>query len=86
MSHLTNSRMITLMTPPRNGYDLMHAMQDTMDEKQLMLVLTLLSKNPDDEVIQLIKAKTCSTFYQWMLAVVVLNISKESIKLYLREV
>lgn len=35
-----------------NGYDLMHAMQDAMDEKKFMLVLTLLSKNPNDEVIQ----------------------------------
>ncbi len=35
-----------------NGYDLMHAMQDAMDEKKFMLVLTLLSKNPDDSVIQ----------------------------------
>ncbi len=35
-----------------NGYDLMHAMQDAMDEKKFMLVLTLLSKNPDDHVIQ----------------------------------
>ena len=34
-----------------NGYDLMHAMQDAMDEKKFMLVLTLLSKNPDDHVI-----------------------------------
>lgn len=31
-----------------NGYDLMLAMQDAMDEKKFMLVLTLLSKNPDD--------------------------------------
>ena len=35
-----------------NGYDLMHAMQDAMDEKKFMLVLTLLSKNPNDEIIQ----------------------------------
>lgn len=35
-----------------NGYDLMHAMQDAMDEKKFMLVLTLLSKNPNDEVVQ----------------------------------
>ena len=35
-----------------NAYDLMHAMQDAMDEKKFMLVLTLLSKNPDDHVIQ----------------------------------
>ena len=35
-----------------NGYDLMHAMQDAMDEKKFMLVLTLLSKNPNDEIVQ----------------------------------
>ncbi len=35
-----------------NGYDLMLAMQDAMDEKKFMLVLTLLSKNPDDEIVQ----------------------------------
>lgn len=35
-----------------NSYDLMHAMQDALDEKKFMLVLTLLSKNPNDEVIQ----------------------------------
>jgi predicted nucleotidyltransferase component of viral defense system len=35
-----------------NGYDLMHAMQDAMDEKKFMLVLTLLSKTPDDDVVQ----------------------------------
>ena len=34
-----------------NNYDLMHAMQDAMDEKKFMLVLTLLSKVPNDEVI-----------------------------------
>ena len=34
------------------GYDLMLAMQDAMDEKKFMLVLTLLSKNPDDEIVQ----------------------------------
>ena len=33
------------------GYDLMHAMQDAMDEKKFMLVLTLLSKTPEDEVV-----------------------------------
>jgi hypothetical protein len=35
-----------------NGYDLMLAMQDALDEKKFMLVLTLLSKNPNDEIIQ----------------------------------
>jgi hypothetical protein len=30
----------------------MLAMQDAMDEKKFMLVLTLLSKNPDDEIVQ----------------------------------
>lgn len=34
-----------------SGFDLMHAMQDAMDEKKFLLVLTLLSKNPNDEVI-----------------------------------
>lgn len=33
------------------GYDLMLAMQDSMDEKKFLLVLTLLSKNPNDDVI-----------------------------------
>ena len=32
-----------------NGYDLTLAMQDAMDEKKFMLVLTLLNKNPNDE-------------------------------------
>ena len=35
-----------------NGYDLTLAMQDAMDEKKFMLVLTLLNKNPNDEQIQ----------------------------------
>lgn len=35
-----------------NGYDLMLAMHDAMDEKKFMLVLTLLSKNPDDSIVQ----------------------------------
>jgi hypothetical protein len=35
-----------------NGYDLMLAMQDAMDEKKFLLVLTLLSKVPDDSVVQ----------------------------------
>lgn len=34
-----------------NGYEIMLAMQDAMDEKKFLLVLTLLSKNPDDEVV-----------------------------------
>ncbi len=34
-----------------NGYDLMLAMQDAMDEKKFIFVLTLLSKNPNDQVI-----------------------------------
>lgn len=46
-----------------NGYDLMHAMQDAMDEKKFMLVLTLLSKNPDDEVIQSTNKKGQNLFH-----------------------
>ena len=34
------------------GYNLMLAMQDAMDEKKFQLVLTLLTKNPDDGVVQ----------------------------------
>ena len=34
------------------GYDLMHAVQDAMDEKKFQLVLTLLAKTPEDSVIQ----------------------------------
>jgi len=33
------------------GYNLMLAMQDAMDEKKFQLVLTLLTKNPDDGVV-----------------------------------
>lgn len=39
------------------GYDLMLAMQDAMDEKKFLLVLTLLSKNPNDEVVQQCNSK-----------------------------
>lgn len=46
-----------------NGYDLMHAMQDAMDEKKFMLVLTLLSKNPDDHVIQSKNKKDQNLFH-----------------------
>lgn len=46
-----------------NGYDLMHAMQDAMDEKKFMLVLTLLSKNPDDQVIQSKNSKGQNLFH-----------------------
>lgn len=46
-----------------NGYDLMHAMQDAMDEKKFMLVLTLLSKNPDDHIIQSKNAKGQNLFH-----------------------
>ena len=46
-----------------NGYDLMHAMQDAMDEKKFMLVLTLLSKNPDDHVIQSKNSKGQNLFH-----------------------
>jgi hypothetical protein len=35
-----------------NGYDLKLAIQDAIDEKKFMFVLTLLSKNPDDKLIQ----------------------------------
>lgn len=33
------------------GYNLMRAMQDAMDEKKFQLVLTLLAKHPDDGVV-----------------------------------
>jgi ankyrin repeat protein len=45
------------------GYDLMHAMQDAMDEKKFMLVLTLLNKNPNDEVIQATNKKGQNLFH-----------------------
>jgi len=35
-----------------NGYDYMFAMQDALDDKKFNLVLTLLSKVPDDRIIQ----------------------------------
>ena len=35
-----------------NNYDYMLAMQDAMDEKKFLLVLTLLAKTPDDSVVQ----------------------------------
>jgi hypothetical protein len=34
------------------GYDLMLAVQDAMDEKKFQLVLTLLAKTPQDSIIQ----------------------------------
>ena len=46
-----------------NGYDLMLAMQDAMDEKKFMLVLTLLSKTPDDNVIQSKNSKGQNLFH-----------------------
>lgn len=33
------------------GYNMMLAMQDAMDEKKFQLVLTLLTKYPDDSVV-----------------------------------
>jgi len=35
-----------------SGYDLMHAMQDALDEQKFQLVLTLLAKNPDDAIVR----------------------------------
>lgn len=35
-----------------NDYDYMHAMQDALDEQKFQLVLTLLAKNPDDEIVR----------------------------------
>lgn len=35
-----------------NGYDYMLAMQDAMDESKFQLVLTLLSKTSDDNIIK----------------------------------
>jgi hypothetical protein len=34
------------------GYNLMQAMQDAMDEKKFQLCLTLLYKYPDDRIVQ----------------------------------
>ena len=44
-------------------YDLMLAMQDAMDEKKFMLVLTLMSKNPNDEVFQQTNNKGQNLFH-----------------------
>jgi hypothetical protein len=46
-----------------NGYDYMLAMQDAMDEKKFMLVLTLLSKTPDDNVVQSKNSKGQNLFH-----------------------
>jgi hypothetical protein len=35
----------------------MLAMQDAMDEKKFLLMLTLLSKNPDDSLVQQFNSK-----------------------------
>ena len=35
-----------------NGYDLMLAMQDSLNNGKFRLALTLLPKNPDDSLIQ----------------------------------
>lgn len=40
-----------------NSYSMMEAMQDAMDEAKFQLVLTLLSKNPDDQVVQSVNKK-----------------------------
>jgi ankyrin repeat protein len=46
-----------------NDYDYMHAMQDAMDEKKFMLVLTLLSKTAKDEVVQQKNKKDQNLFH-----------------------
>ena len=46
-----------------NSYDYMLAMQDAMDEKKFMLVLTLLSKTPDDAVVQGKNSKQQNLFH-----------------------
>ena len=40
-----------------NGYDYMLAMQDAMDESKFQLVLTLLNKTSDDNIIKRKNAK-----------------------------
>ena len=45
------------------GYNLMHAMQDAMDEKKFQLCLTLLSKEPDDAVVQQTNSKRQNLFH-----------------------
>lgn len=46
-----------------NGYDYMLAMQDAMDEKKFLLVLTLLAKTPDDSVVQQTNNKQQNLFH-----------------------
>ena len=45
------------------GYNLMHAMQDALDEQKFQLVLTLLAKNPDDAVVQRKNQKDQNLFH-----------------------
>ena len=40
-----------------NGFDYMLAMQDALDEKKFQLMLTLLSKTSDDEIVKQKNAK-----------------------------
>ena len=39
------------------GYNMMYAMQDSLDEKKFQLVLTLLSKVSDNKIVQQKNAK-----------------------------
>lgn len=45
------------------GYNLMQAMQDAMDEKKFMLCLTLLTKYPDDKIVQQKNSKNQNLFH-----------------------
>jgi hypothetical protein len=45
------------------GYNLLHAMQDAMDEKKFQLCLTLLSKEPNDSVVQQKNSKGHNLFH-----------------------
>ena len=45
------------------GYNMMHAMQDSLDEKKFQLVLTLLSKVSDDKIVQQKTSKGQSLFH-----------------------
>ena len=46
-----------------SGYDIMLAMQDAMDEKKFLLVWTLLSKCPHDNIVQSRNLKNQNLFH-----------------------
>ena len=45
------------------GYNMMYAMQDSLDEKKFQLVLTLLSKVSDNKIVQQKNAKGQNLFH-----------------------